>query len=402
MASSSPEPGPGSTLQRILPLVVLGISFLLIFQLFPQFFGGAPPAAPTPTDSLAQVTPSPAATPPPDDSTRTRVWNTVLVNPLESGLRFLANDLNLGAGSAIILFTIFVRMALLPLSIQQIRSQKSMQALQPELKALQKKYAKDKEKLSVETMALYKQHGVNPAAGCFPILLQMPVLFGLYAALSNLGTQELAENQAFLQPWFWVEHLNQPDIIIIGGVTLPFVLPVLAALTQWIQQRMMTQPTEDPQQKLQNQMFQFMPLMMLWFGLSFSAGLALYWVTQNIIGIIQQYFSTGLGSLATLLPNRGSAATGTVRGAGGAAGASATARAPRLGKGDAGKTDTGRDGSRDGAQDGSRDGGSDGGREGGRDSGGKRDAGKGNGTMTRGTARSRTGPGEGRRTSGKR
>jgi len=284
--------------------VLLGVSFLLLFQFFPQFFGAPAAATPTPVDA-ALATPGPEATPAPDDSTRTQIWNLVLVSPLESGLRFLANNLGLGAGSAIILFTILVKVVLLPLSIQQIRSQKSMQALQPDIKALQKKYAKDKEKLSTETMALYKQHGVNPAAGCFPIVLQMPVLFGLYAALANLGTQITPENDEFQKQWFWVESLARPDIFLLGGITLPFVLPVLAALTQWVQQRMMTQPSEDPQQRMQNQMMQFMPLMMLWFGISFSAGLALYWVTQNVLGIIQQYFSTGLGSLATLIPGRG-------------------------------------------------------------------------------------------------
>src|SRR5207249_2578105 len=92
---------------------------------------------------------------------------------------------------------------------------------------------------------------------------------------------------------------------------LPGILPILAAITQWIQQRMMTPPTDDPQQKMQNQMMQFMPLMMLWFGLSFQSSLALYWVTQNVFGIVQQYFSTGWGSL---LPIRNAPETGSAPG----------------------------------------------------------------------------------------
>ena len=301
MSSNAPERGPNGTLQRILPLLVMGLTFLLLFQLFPQFFGaGQPAAAPTPSEtSFATPVPTPA----PDTSPQTQYWNMLLVGPLESGLRFFTNTLGLGAGTGIILFTVLVKVLLLPLTIQQIRSQKAMQRLQPELKALQARLAKDKEKLGVETMALYKQHGVNPAAGCFPILLQMPVLFGLYAALNNLGTQNIPENAAFQQPWMWVQNLAKPDILQLPflGFPLPFILPVLAAATQWVQQQMMAQPTEDPQQKMQQQIFQFMPLMMLWFGISFSAGLALYWVTQNVIGIIQQYFSTGLGSLAPLV-----------------------------------------------------------------------------------------------------
>ncbi|HEV2124811.1 MAG TPA: membrane protein insertase YidC [Chloroflexota bacterium] len=310
MTSSNPAPGPGSALQRVLPLLFLGLTFVLVFTLFPQFFGSP---APQSTDAVPTATvtgAAPAAEP--DTSTRTAIWNLVLVHPLESGLRFLAVTLGLGAGAAIILFTIIVKLLLLPLTIQQLRSQKAMQRLQPEIKALQKKHANDKEKLSVETMALYKEYGVNPAAGCFPILLQMPVLFGLYAALNNLSFEP-----DFQTEFLWIDHLNLPDVIVIGGVTLPFLLPILAAATQWVQQKMMMQPSDDPQQRMQNQMMQFMPLMMLWFGLSFSSGLALYWVTQNVVGIVQQYFATGWGSL---FPNRTARYGGlTTKGSSGAA-----------------------------------------------------------------------------------
>src|SRR5436190_1049303 len=158
------------------------------------------------------------------------------------GLRFLADNIGLGAGAAIILFTILIRVVLLPLTLQQIKSQKAMQKLQPEIKALQKKHGGDKEKISQETMALYKEHGVNPAASCLPMALQMPVLFALYAAMRNLGS---GEGQPFHDPSFtapagWLV-LNQPDIIKdiwIGGavvaalpVAIPGVLPILAAIT---------------------------------------------------------------------------------------------------------------------------------------------------------------------------
>jgi YidC/Oxa1 family membrane protein insertase len=300
MAASSPPPESG--FRRYLPLLFVTLAFALLLSSFPQLFGGAPQAPSGATATVGADSATPAATPspvaaPPDDSTRTRIWNLIIVHPLEAGLKFLASDLALGAGTAIILFTILVKVVLLPLTLQQMRSQKAMMALKPEIDALQKKYGKDREKVSAETMALYKQYGVNPAAGCFPLVLQMPVLFGLYAALLNLA----AHDPAFQQPWLWLARLDQPDVLHLGSITLPFILPVLAAATQWVQQRMMTMPTEDPQQRMQNQIMQFMPLMMLWFGLTFSAGLALYWTTQNIVGIVQQYFFTGWGSL---FPNR--------------------------------------------------------------------------------------------------
>jgi YidC/Oxa1 family membrane protein insertase len=220
----------------------------------------------------------------------------LLVQPLEHALQFLASILG-SAGLAIIVFTILMRVVLLPLTIQQYRSQKAMTRLQPELKELQKKFGKDREKLQVETMALYKERGVNPAAGCFPLVVQMPILFALYAALNALSHTD----PAFQQPWLWIPNLAHPDVLVIAGVSIPFILPILTAATQWVQQRMMTMPSDDPQQRMQNSIMQFMPLMMLYFGTTIAAGVVLYWLTQNLAGIVQQYFQTGWGSL---LPNR--------------------------------------------------------------------------------------------------
>lgn len=259
---------------------------------------------------------------------RTYYWNLLLVHPLERALQFLSTDLTLGAGLAIILFTILMRVMLLPLTLQQFRSQRAMQRLQPDLKELQKKHGKDREKLQLETMALYKQHGVNPAAGCLPLVVQMPILFALYAALSNLAHTDAV----FQQPWLWVARLDRPDVLTLGGVALPFILPVFTAASQWVQQRMMTPPTDDPQQRMQNQVMQFMPVMMLYFGTTISAGVVLYWLTQNVAGIVQQYFQAGWGSL---LPNRPPPPSLT----GGRARASDDGGAPRLVAGTAPGTD---------------------------------------------------------------
>ncbi|MCA1646036.1 MAG: YidC/Oxa1 family membrane protein insertase [Chloroflexi bacterium] len=135
------------------------------------------------------------------------IWNPFLVHPLEQGLRLLATPLeglvSAGAagGLAIILFTIFLRLVLMPLSLVQIRSQRAQMAIQPEVKAIQKKFKGDREGLARAQMALYKERGINPAAGCVPLLIQMPILFGMYAAMNQLATQgmtldQLTANQA--------------------------------------------------------------------------------------------------------------------------------------------------------------------------------------------------------------
>ena len=129
------------------------------------------------------------------------VWNPFIVHPMENGLRLIAQPLS-GAVSpgvagalAIIIFTILLRLLLLPLSLMQIRSQKHQLAIQPELRALQKKFKGDREGLARAQMALYKERGVNPTAGCIPLLIQLPILFGMYAAMSQLSTTGLTLDQ---------------------------------------------------------------------------------------------------------------------------------------------------------------------------------------------------------------
>ena len=233
----------------------------------------------------------------------TFVWNTFLVDPLINGLVYVADNLGLGAGLAIVVFTILIRLVLLPLSLKGTRSMKAMQAMQPKIAALKKKYGDDKQKVQAETMKLYREEGVNPLGGCLPLLLQMPFFFAFYHALINLGnTENEMFNPIFQEGFLWVENLSQPDILppeLTGlGFPLPWLLPLLAGGTQWVQQRMMTTPSSDPQQRLQQQMMMFMPLMIIVIGVNFGAGLALYWVVQNLFGIVQQYFVAGWGSLA--------------------------------------------------------------------------------------------------------
>lgn len=212
---------------------------------------------------------------------RTYYWNLLVVWPLEGGLRFLASDLHLGGALAIVLFTILIRVVLFPLVFSQLRTQRLMSELQPDLDRLRKKHASDRARLNEETMALYRERRINPASGMLPLLLQMPILFGLYAALRDLSLHDTA----FQAPWLWLHSLQRPDTILFAGRTLPGPLPVLAAGTQWAQQWLMTRQAVrggGPKPGVsQVMMSQIGPLMMLWIGVSASAGLALYWITQN-------------------------------------------------------------------------------------------------------------------------
>jgi YidC/Oxa1 family membrane protein insertase len=246
------------------------------------------------------------------------MWNALVVTPLTQGLIFL-NDLIQGIGApyswgfAIILFTLIVKIATLPLSLQQIRSMRATQELQPKLQELQKKYAKDKEKLAQAQMELYREHGVNPLGGCLPMLIQFPILIGLYQALYKLASTGEIVGQRFL----WIPDLAFPTREIglkwawppapefIGwAAALYLILPVLTVATQIAMQRMTTSSTasKDPQQAAMQQTMLLMPFMFGFITLQVPAGLTLYWVTSNIFSLIQQYFITGWGSL---LPQKG-------------------------------------------------------------------------------------------------
>ncbi len=258
---------------------------------------------------------------------RTELWNTFLVAPLVNGLGSIAELIG-SAGLSIIIFTILIRLVLLPLSLKGTRSMKAMQAMQPKVAALKKKYGDDKQKVQEETMKLYREEGVNPLGGCLPLLLQMPFFFAFYHALINLGNRDelkkLVDEEKvgrffdlFQERFLWAPNLSEPDVLapeLTGlGFPLPFLLPLLAGGTQWVQQRMMTTPSSDPQQRLQQQMMMFMPLMIIVIGVNFGAGLALYWVVQNVFGIVQQYFITGWGAL---WPKESEAGTGSGSGTG--------------------------------------------------------------------------------------
>lgn len=198
------------------------------------------------------------------------------------------------AGVAIIVFTVIIKTILLPITVKSIRSSKNMQELAPKIKEIQKKYGKDRQKASAETMALYQTHGVNPMAGCLPMVLQIPIFFGLYYSIRSLSGSHIGLwDQGFL----WLPNLHDPD---------PFkILPILAGIFQFVQARMMrpaNQKATDQQQQIMNTMMNFMPLMVVVFGWKFSSGPVIYWVTQAIYSVVQQWLITGWGSFGTWFP----------------------------------------------------------------------------------------------------
>lgn len=222
-------------------------------------------------------------------------WTTYVIHPLTVGIQLFAQYLGSYA-LAIIAFTIFVKLLLLPLTIKATRSQKAMQALGPQLNEIKRLYANDRAKQSQETMRLYQENKVNPAGGCLPMLIQFPILIGLYQSL-----YAISQGSAPVGGFLWVKSLALPDTWMATGPGIAhnglFILPILAGLGQLVQQRMMMTDTQDPQQKMMNQIMQFMPLMVVYFGFKFPAGLALYWCTSTLFAIVQQYFITGWGQL---------------------------------------------------------------------------------------------------------
>ena len=226
------------------------------------------------------------------------VWDQY-VEFLERVLDFLARTFHSG-GIAVIVFTILVKTLLLPLTIRSVRSSKSMQELQPKIKELQKKYGKDRQKISQETMALYQQYQVNPLAGCLPMVIQIPIFFGVYRAILHLsnGTSGIDASHYWSQSFLWLPSLADAD---------PYhILPVMAGVFQFIQTRM-SRPAgqgkpSDPQQAMMNTMMNFMPLMVVFFGWGFASGPVIYWVTQSIYSVVQQWLIAGWGAMKDWFP----------------------------------------------------------------------------------------------------
>jgi len=178
-----------------------------------------------------------------------------------------------------------------PIAQKQFQSMAAMRKLQPKMKAIQERYKEDKPKLQQEMMKLYQEEKINPAAGCLPILLQIPIFYALYKVL--LVSVEM-RHQPFV---LWIRDLSAPDhltpINLFGlldftppGFLLLGVLPILLGVTMWLQFKLNPAPM-DPTQA---QIFAIMPWVMMFVMAPFASGLQLYWVTSNILTILQQWW----------------------------------------------------------------------------------------------------------------
>ncbi len=181
---------------------------------------------------------------------------------------------------AIVVLTLAIKTALWPLQNKATRSMKRMQALQPKMTEIRDKYKDDPTRMNAEVMKLYKDYGVNPVAGCLPMLMQIPIFFGFY---NMLGVAVELRNSKFL----WVKDLSQPDTVAhLLGYPVN-VLPLCMAVTMFVQ--MAIQPKSgDP---VQQRVFMFMPLIFVFFCYNFASALALYWTVQNLFSIAQLYLT---------------------------------------------------------------------------------------------------------------
>lgn len=266
-------------------------------------------------------------------------FNLILVHPIinilvaiYAGFSFL--HLPYALGFAIIGLTIVIRFILYPLTTAQLQASMKMQKIAPHLSKLKEKHKGDAKKIQEETMRLYKEHGINPAAGCFPVLIQMPVIWSLYSVLQNVVKVNpnlvgdinkviyfdfLKLHRAWDPSFFGLSLGAMPSKLISTVGPLILLVPVLTGVFQFILSKMMIpaknsivelekdieakapvdkKDANDFASAFQTQSMFIFPVMIGFFSFSFPIGLSLYWNTFTVFGIIQQYKIMGLGGLS--------------------------------------------------------------------------------------------------------
>lgn len=247
-------------------------------------------------------------------------WNDV-VGLLINAMIFIYGFVGHNFGIALILFTILIRVITWPLNAQQMKGAAAMQAFQndKEWQDIQKKYAKDREKLAQEQMRLYRERGINPFGSCLPTLIQFPILFALIPAITySIGSTPLSllklarfiypfQDVASLVPlnskFLWMD-LGLPERTLLLGFAIP-VLALIVALTTYVQTKL-TMPTtttgaNDQAAATSRMMSLYMPVMLFMFSINYASGLAVYFITSNILAIVQ-YAMMGKVNWRNLLP----------------------------------------------------------------------------------------------------
>ncbi|MBI2621243.1 MAG: YidC/Oxa1 family membrane protein insertase [Candidatus Levybacteria bacterium] len=256
------------------------------------------------------------------------IFNTVIVHPIINVLVAIYQGLLLlgipyPLGFSIIGLTIVIRIILYPLITTQLKASKKMQDIAPHLSNLKDKHKGDRKRLQEETMRLYKEHGVNPAAGCLPTLVQLPVIFGLYNVLNNIvhkNSNELVSyingivisplklEQAWESTFFTIPLGQSPSQILSSMTVIAIAIPLVTGALQFFQTKMIfaskpagsVKKSDDFASVFQSQATYIFPAMIAFFSFTLPTGLSLYWNTFTIFGIIQQYKIMGLGGLTDL------------------------------------------------------------------------------------------------------
>ncbi|BDA47392.1 Inner membrane protein PPF-1, chloroplastic [Coccomyxa sp. Obi] len=257
-------------------------------------------------------------------------WFGFFTGPFETVLKVLDSGLDklhvpYSYGFSIILLTIFVKALTFPLSKKQVESTVAIQALQPRVKEIQERYkGRDPQEAQIEVAKLYQEAKVNPLAGCLPTLITLPVWIGLYRALSNVADEGLLS-----EGFFWIPSLAGPTTLAAqkagaGSWLFPLVngappigwhdasayliLPVLLVVSQYVSQKIISPPSEDPSQQSAQWILKFLPLMIGWFSLNVPSGLTIYWFINNVLSTAQQIWL----KKTIQPPALASASTGTV------------------------------------------------------------------------------------------
>ena len=246
-------------------------------------------------------------------------WNDVIAI-LINVMIFIYSLVGQNFGIALILFTILIRLVTWPLNAQQMKGAAAMQELQndKEWQAIQKKYAKDREKLAQEQMRIYRERGINPFGSCLPTLVQFPILFALIPAITfAIGSTPLSilklsrsvypfQDVAALVPlnskFLWMD-LGLPERTLLFGLSIP-VLALIVALTTYVQTKLTMPPSANPNDQAAatgKMMGIYMPIMLFFFSLNYASGLAVYFIISNVLSIIQ-YSLMGKVNWRNLLP----------------------------------------------------------------------------------------------------